>query len=167
MNLELLVKDLRGAGRGPDSALQGPLGLREAGRPGGTPREPAAPLPGSRRSSLRSSRTQQGQSASHTGRTGVAVTSLRTDRAVRGARGWRSQNATGSLHSGAGTRGAQRPRTRTRQWWRRRPLAGAAVTSRPAELHGSPSVSGQVTNAPSRRWRLSLPAGTDTAGALS
>lgn len=65
LDLELLVEDLWGAGRGPGSALQGPPGLRLAGPEGHC---------GPRRSHAR-----RGQSTARAGRAGAVATSLGTE----------------------------------------------------------------------------------------
>lgn len=72
LDLELLVEDLWGAGRGPGSALQGPPGLRLAGPEG--------------RCGPRRSHARRGQSTARAGRAGAVATSPGTDGTARGAR---------------------------------------------------------------------------------
>lgn len=72
LDLELLVEDLWGAGRGPGSALQGPPGLRLAGPEG--------------RCGPRRSHARRGQSTARAGRAGAVATSPGMDGTARGAR---------------------------------------------------------------------------------
>lgn len=146
LDLELLVEDLWGAGRGPGSALQGPPGLRLAGPEG--------------RCGPRRSHARRGQSTSRAGRAGAVATSPGTDGTARGAR----RGGVGTVPRGAWcavTPPTVTPAPCTRQGRKRGPLAGLAVTSRSAERgtwRGGRARQAGLQTRESRRQRLAAPA---------